>query len=129
MELRPDATTVGVVLHLAGRLEARHRVCCMTPKTGPTGKGKDDHGHASAAASIHPRHCRAESPPCRGRMEFSRSRKGVLGLHPGFALAQSIGIRPWPGKDCRLSPRKWARELDYRLIKELWACAENRIAV
>ncbi len=25
--------------------------------------------------------------------------------------------------------RKWARELDYRLIKELWACADNRIAV
>jgi len=24
---------------------------------------------------------------------------------------------------------KWARELDYRLIKELWAFAENRIAV
>jgi uncharacterized protein len=25
--------------------------------------------------------------------------------------------------------RKWARELDYRLIKELWAVTENRIAV
>ena len=25
--------------------------------------------------------------------------------------------------------RKWQRELDYRLIKELWACHENRIAV
>ena len=25
--------------------------------------------------------------------------------------------------------RKWARELDYRLIKELWTCAANRIAV
>ena len=25
--------------------------------------------------------------------------------------------------------RKWARELDYRLVKELWACAGNRIAV
>jgi uncharacterized protein len=25
--------------------------------------------------------------------------------------------------------RKWFRELDYRLIKELWACMENRIAV
>ncbi len=25
--------------------------------------------------------------------------------------------------------RKWARELDYRLIKELWAYNENRIAV
>ncbi len=25
--------------------------------------------------------------------------------------------------------RKWARELDYRLIKELWSCTDNRIAV
>ena len=25
--------------------------------------------------------------------------------------------------------RKWNRELDYRLIKELWACHDNRIAV
>lgn len=25
--------------------------------------------------------------------------------------------------------RKWSRELEYRLIKELWACADNRIAV
>jgi len=25
--------------------------------------------------------------------------------------------------------RKWSRELDYRLIKELWTCAGNRIAV
>jgi len=25
--------------------------------------------------------------------------------------------------------RKWAKELDYRLIKEVWGCRENRIAV
>jgi uncharacterized protein len=25
--------------------------------------------------------------------------------------------------------KKWARELDYRLIKELWTCRDNRIAV
>lgn len=25
--------------------------------------------------------------------------------------------------------RKWAHERDYRLIKELWACADHRIAV
>jgi uncharacterized protein len=25
--------------------------------------------------------------------------------------------------------RKWTRELDYRLIKELWACTDHRIAV
>jgi nuclear transport factor 2 (NTF2) superfamily protein len=29
----------------------------------------------------------------------------------------------------RLLQRKWAREMDYRLIKELWAFTENRIAV
>jgi nuclear transport factor 2 (NTF2) superfamily protein len=29
----------------------------------------------------------------------------------------------------RFLERKWARELDYRLIKELWAFTENRIAV
>jgi uncharacterized protein len=28
-----------------------------------------------------------------------------------------------------LLERKWARELDYRLIKEIWVCASNRIAV
>ena len=25
--------------------------------------------------------------------------------------------------------RKWAKELDYKLIKEVWACSGNRIAV
>ena len=29
----------------------------------------------------------------------------------------------------QLLTRKWARELEYRLIKELWAFTENRIAV
>jgi nuclear transport factor 2 (NTF2) superfamily protein len=29
----------------------------------------------------------------------------------------------------QLLKRKWARELDYRLIKELWAFTDNRIAV
>lgn len=29
----------------------------------------------------------------------------------------------------RFLDRKWARELDYRLIKELWAYTSNRIAV
>jgi nuclear transport factor 2 (NTF2) superfamily protein len=29
----------------------------------------------------------------------------------------------------RFLRRKWARELDYRLIKELWAFTDNRIAV
>lgn len=35
------------------------------------------------------------------------------------------------GRDAivRFLTRKWSKELDYRLIKELWACHGNRIAV
>ncbi len=29
----------------------------------------------------------------------------------------------------RFLMRKWSQELDYRLIKELWVCQDNRIAV
>jgi nuclear transport factor 2 (NTF2) superfamily protein len=43
----------------------------------------------------------------RNRAEFTHGRGEIVGL-----------LR-----------RKWARELDYRLIKELWAFTENRIAV
>ena len=53
------------------------------------------------------------------------------------ALAYSLDSR-WrnraefvTGRDeiVRFLARKWARELDYRLIKELWAFTGNRIAV
>ncbi|MFM0225107.1 hypothetical protein B0G80_7777 [Paraburkholderia sp. BL6669N2] len=43
----------------------------------------------------------------RNRAEFTNGRAEIVGL-----------LR-----------RKWARELDYRLIKELWAFTDNRIAV
>ena len=43
----------------------------------------------------------------RNRAEFIRGREAII----AFLM------------------RKWARELDYRLIKELWAYTENRIAV
>lgn len=43
----------------------------------------------------------------RNRSEFVQGREGIV----------------------QLLQRKWARELDYRLIKELWAFSENRIAV
>jgi nuclear transport factor 2 (NTF2) superfamily protein len=43
----------------------------------------------------------------RNRAEFVTGREAIVGL-----------LR-----------RKWARELDYRLIKELWAFTDNRIAV
>jgi hypothetical protein len=43
----------------------------------------------------------------RNRSEFVTGRKEIVGL----------------------LTRKWAKELDYRLIKELWAFTDNRIAV
>ena len=43
----------------------------------------------------------------RNRAEFTNGRAEIVGL-----------LR-----------RKWAKELDYRLIKELWAFTDNRIAV
>jgi uncharacterized protein len=43
----------------------------------------------------------------RNRSEFVTGRKEIVGL----------------------LTRKWQRELDYRLIKELWAFTDNRIAV
>ena len=48
-----------------------------------------------------------EDSQWRNRAEFLQGRKQIVGF---------------------LS-RKWARELDYRLIKELWAFTGNRIAV
>jgi nuclear transport factor 2 (NTF2) superfamily protein len=43
----------------------------------------------------------------RNRSEFVQGREAIVGF----------------------LTRKWAKELDYRLIKELWACAGDRIAV
>ena len=43
----------------------------------------------------------------RNRSEFATGRQEVIGL----------------------LTRKWAKEIDYRLIKELWTFGENRIAV
>lgn len=53
------------------------------------------------------------------------------------ALAYTVDSR-WRNRDCFISGRsqivafltdKWSMELEYRLIKELWAYAGNRIAV
>lgn len=54
-----------------------------------------------------------------------------------IATAYSIQSR-WRNRDCFIEGRaqiveflaqKWQKELEYRLIKELWAFSENRIAV
>jgi len=44
-------------------------------------------------------------------------------------MAQPGGVPYRPGAIREFLTRKWNRELDYRLIKELWAFTGNRIPV
>jgi nuclear transport factor 2 (NTF2) superfamily protein len=62
-------------------------------------------------------------------LEQPRSREGIAGLHARQPLAEPLRVHHWTARDRRLLCRKWAKELDYRLIKELWAFTDSRIAV
>src|SRR6202049_3897918 len=44
-------------------------------------------------------------------------------------LCENVLARSGRQEIIQFLQRKWAKELDYRLIKELWAYTENRIAV
>jgi uncharacterized protein len=44
-------------------------------------------------------------------------------------VAQPRRVPPGPRRDRAFLRRKWERELDYRLRKELWAYGPDRIAV
>jgi nuclear transport factor 2 (NTF2) superfamily protein len=44
-------------------------------------------------------------------------------------MAESCRFRSRAGEIIAFLTRKWIRDLDYRLIKALWSCRENRIAV
>jgi nuclear transport factor 2 (NTF2) superfamily protein len=57
-----------------------------------------------------------------GRWPFSAIDSGT-NVEDHFA---AVGAKMWK---YRASYVDWAKELDYRLIKELWAFTENRIAV
>ena len=56
-------------------------------------------------------------------------RKLLAGVFNRSALAKSRGIFPAVEEIVAFLKRKWGRELDYRLIKEMWAFEDHRIAV
>jgi nuclear transport factor 2 (NTF2) superfamily protein len=62
-------------------------------------------------------------------MEHARSRPRGARLHERQPLAESRRIPPGREAIEAFLTRKWNRELDYRLIKEVWTFRENRIAV
>ena len=69
---------------------------------GAHGGGRLEHPRPGRVASAY-----TEDSRWRNRAEFFQGRPAIVAF-----------LR-----------RKWARELDYRLIKELWAFHDNRIAV
>ncbi len=86
----------------------------------------------------------APRPPCPTFTLDTASRKVALAedaWNTRDPVAVSLAYTPdsvWRNRSTFLAGRdeivrfltdKWARELDYRLIKELWAFAGNRIAV
>ncbi len=63
-------------------------------------------------------------------VEPARSGNGRAGLHGGQPLAEPRRVpRKAARRLSRFLRRKWAKEQDYRLIKELWAFTGDRIAV
>jgi nuclear transport factor 2 (NTF2) superfamily protein len=75
-----------------------------------------------------------ETAPLKVRMAEdawnSRDPDRVIGVYTPDTLWRNRTEFPRGRQEVRaFLARKWARELDYRLIKELWAFHENRIAV
>src|ERR1044072_8478904 len=94
-----------------------------------------------STGDFHWRNPSAASPLQPPKPRFMKVRRGEDAWNPRdpqrVALAYTIDSR-WRNRAEFLHgraeieaflTRKWQRELDYRLIKEIWAFSENRIAV
>ena len=68
-------------------------------------------------------------PSGRGWLEDSRIRRRSLRATRLIRDGEPRGVRYGRSDIIAFLSRKWAKELDYRLIKELWAFTGNRIAV
>ena len=103
---------------------------------GGTSQSKEkNHGNSNdrrppAVPAVHARQCDAKGAPRRRCLEYSRSCKSSLEVY-------AIDSR-WRNRSEFINgrneviaflSRKWDKERDYRLIKEMWAFTGNRIAV
>jgi len=68
---------------------------------------------------------------CTRAALYSRKRdsEGSLGYTPDSRWRNRSEFANGRAEIVAFLTRKWAKELDYRLIKELWAFTDNRIAV
>ena len=62
-------------------------------------------------------------------MEHSRPGESSIGIYDRFSRRNRIEFINGRDEIIAFLSRKWVKELDYRLVKELWAFTGNRIAV
>lgn len=79
--------------------------------------------------AVHRRNRACQGPLCRGRLEQPRSAKVSLAYTSDSRWRNRCEFVTGREAITTLLTRKWQRELDYRLIKELCAWSDNRIAV
>ncbi len=88
------------------------------------------HGHDPPPSSpVHRRVRRAQGTAGRGRLEQSRSGAVALAYTEDSQWRNRSEFFVGRAAIRAFLARKWEREHDYRLIKEVWAFAQNRIAV
>ena len=84
---------------------------------------------ASTTSAIHPRDRRAEGAHGGGCLEFPRPERVALAYTEDSRWRNRSEFFEGRAAIVAFLTRKWQRELDYRLIKDLWAFDGNRIAV
>ncbi len=90
---------------------------------------RSDDGSATAAAAVHPRDRDREDPRRRGRLELPRPRALLQAYTADSHWRNRSRFLIGTEEIVAFLTEKWERELDYRLIKELWAFTDDRIAV
>ena len=94
----------------------------------PTTENHNEHATSPPAPFHHGNRGRKGSPSRRW-LEQPRPGKGRASLYRRQLLAKPRRVRAGREAIVGFLARKWQRELDYRLIKELWGFRENRMAV
>jgi nuclear transport factor 2 (NTF2) superfamily protein len=111
-----------------GRQATRHRLIAKRRYNPRSTKARGRHV-ASAIAAVHPRDRRPEGPHGRRRLEFQGSRTGVAAYTEDSRWRNRSEFFEGRAAIVAFLTRKWAKEHEYRLIKDLWAFDGNHIVV
>jgi uncharacterized protein len=85
--------------------------------------------HARPRSPFQPRNCDHQGPDGGRCLEQSRSPSGSLAYTEDSWWRNRSEFINGRAEIVAFLTRKWNKELDYRLIKEIWTFGDNRIAV